>query len=141
MGHVGPIPKRSDQVRRTNHKSENIKAPTGPLPVEPPEADPAWHPAALQLWESMAASGQARFYEPSDWGLAYVLMDDLTAYLRSRSRPGVKLSAILSGLGSLLVTEGDRLRVRLELERGTAPDAEDDPRVAIMARYRAQAAG
>lgn len=136
----GPVPKRSDQVRRTNNKGTQEKVYVEG-PVEIPEPNEKWHPAARQLWDSLPESGQSRYYEPSDWALAYVLMEDLTHYLRSRSRPGVKLSAILSGLTSLLVTEGDRRRVRMEIERAghesDLPDA--DPTVAIMADYRKMA--
>lgn len=136
----GPVPKRSDQVRRTNNKGQETKVYVeGPVLI--PEPNPRWHKAARQLWDSLPESGQSRFYEPSDWALAYVLMEDLSSYLRSRSKPGVKLSAILSGLTNLLVTEGDRRRVRMEIERASHGDdqPEHDPQVAIMAEYRKMA--
>lgn len=136
----GPVPKRSDQVRRTNNKGTQEKVHVEG-PVEIPAPNSKWHPSARLVWDSLPKSGQSRYYEPSDWALAYVLMDDLSHYLRSRSRPGVKLSAILSGLTSLLVTEGDRRRVRMEIERASHDDdvPEADPQVAIMANYRKMA--
>lgn len=138
MGVRGPVPKRSDQLRDTTQVGRADRVDVSDLGEEVgrPLPSESWHTAARQLWDSLEQSGQSRFYEPSDWAMAYVLMDDLTHYLRSRSRPGVKLSAILSGLGSLLVTEGDRRRVRLELERKPTDDQLEDPKVAIMEKYR-----
>ena len=137
---MAPVPKRSDQVRRTNNKAlvEKIEV-EGSVTV--PKPHPKWHPAARQLWDSLPDSGQSRYYEPSDWAMAYVLMDDLSHYLRSHSRQGVKLSALMSGFTTLLLTEGDRRRVRMEIERaGSSMEAaEDDPTVAIMADYRKMA--
>ena len=140
MGTRGPVPKRSDQVRRTNNKGQEEKVYVeGSVTVPEPEAN--WHPLAVQLWESMKESGQSRYYEPSDWAVAAVLMNDLSSYLRSRKRPGVKLTALMSGLSNLLVTEGDRRRVRLEIERAGDGQAvpEDDGTVVIMDQYRKMA--
>lgn len=140
MGATGPVPKRSDQVRRNNNKAAVEKVEMeGTVTV--PKPNPKWHTAARKLWDSLPESGQSRYYEPSDWALAWFLMDDLSHYLRSHSRQGVKLSALMSGLSTLLVSEGDRRRVRMEIERAgsSTEPAEDDPTVAIMADYRKMA--
>lgn len=141
MGRTGPVPKRSDQVRRTNNKGAETKIPVeGTVTV--PEVDQSkWHPLVRELWASLPDSGQSRFYEPSDWAMAAILMEDLSHYMRSRQRSGVKLSALMSAFTSLLITEGDRRRVRLEIERADAgePVPENDPTVAIMADYRKMA--
>ncbi len=91
-----------------------------------PDADPEWHPIAQDLWESLEKSGQARFYEPSDWAIAYSLCDDLSYYKLARVRSGQMLASIMSALSSLLLTEGDRRRVQVELNRKQADDGEDE---------------
>ena len=141
MGKTGPVPKRSDQVRRRNNKGAETKVPVDGV-VTVPEPDMAkWPVLVRELWASLKESGQSRFYEPSDWAMAAVLCDDLAHYMRSRQRSGVKLSALMSAFTSLLVTEGDRRRVRLEIERTDPGEvaAADDPTVAIMADYRKMA--
>ena len=139
MGKSGVIPKRRDQLRRTNKEAyqglEKLDA-TDQGKVYQPEASDRGHPLAKDLWRAMGDSAQSIFYEPSDWALAAVLMDDLSHYLRSKSRPGIKLSAIINALTPLLLTEGERRRVRLEIERGNDEPGHDDPTVAIMANYR-----
>lgn len=128
MGTRGPVPKHSEDRKRRN-------APAGSTPVEPvvvassadvvvPDADPNWHPIALRLWDSLALSGQSRFYEPSDWALAYSLMDDLTYYKFATKRSGQMLASIYAQMSSLLITEGDRRRVGIELARKSSEELE-----------------
>lgn len=142
MGKTGPVPKRSDVLRRTNKDARagltkvDVESLGGVVQPEPSER---WHPLAKDLWRSMGESGQSRFYEPSDWAYAAVVMDDLSHYLRSKSRSGMKLSALLSAMGPLMLTEGERRRARLELERNAPEAGGDDPTVAIMEHYRKQA--
>lgn len=114
--------------------------------VEIPEADENWEDLTKSYWESFAGSGQSMYYEPSDWMTAYMLMETLDRHLKPQDvkvgewRPGAQeggevtytfepkvipipgnvLSSILKGLTSLMATEGDRRRLRLELERKSA---------------------
>ena len=142
MPKTGPIPKRSDLRRRTNKDSleglEKVNVEDLGV-VYQPEADEKWHPLAKDLWRSMGESGQSRWYEPTDWAYAAVVMDDLSHYLRTKSRSGMKLSALLTAMGPLLLTEGERRRARLELERNAPEPGGEDPTVAIMEHYRRQA--
>ena len=126
MGNRGPVPKRSeDRKRRNEGEIETTKVEVSGV-VEVPEANPEWHPIARRLWESLEGSGQSRFYEPSDWALAYSLCDDLSYYKLARVRSGQMLASIMSALSSLLLTEGDRRRVALELSRPEADGGKDD---------------
>jgi hypothetical protein len=93
-----------------------------------------WHPAAREWFESLEKSGQAIFYQPSDWATAKVLAEIL-----SRSLSGGKMTAALIerwqvGATELLTTEGARRRVRIELERVTEQEAVPD--VAWLEQYR-----
>lgn len=131
----GPVPKRSDQRRRRNKSDVEVVTTAGARSVSVPRMASSWHPIAKRLWQSLKDSGQADFYEPSDWAFAYSLMDDLSHYKNSDKRSAVALQTIYSSFERLLVTEGDRRRARIELERGGEPEA-DPAKVAIMDEYR-----
>ncbi|WP_219910000.1 hypothetical protein [Rhodococcus sp. OK519] len=103
-----------------------------------PAGDLKWHPIAAALWEALGESGQAQFYEPSDWAFAFSLMDDLSYYKSAERRSGQMLQSIYSAFERLLVTEGDRRRARVELERADSAPV-DDENVAIMDNYRRMA--
>ncbi|MDQ0809821.1 hypothetical protein QFZ63_001535 [Streptomyces sp. B3I7] len=122
VGTRGPIPKRSEERRRVNKDvgPELIQAPAGGpegLP-ELPEPDPLWHPIASDWYLSLRQSGQAAFYEPSDWAVARYAADLMSKVLLSERGPNGQLVAALNSvMSSLLTTEGDRRRARMELER------------------------
>lgn len=143
MGSHGPVPKRDAERRRVNART----VPTTTVkiddlikePVEIPAADEDWHEAARQWYDSLARSGQAVFYEPSDWATAYVLAETLHRELSPQPIvtgngddthiewvtvpiKGSSLTAILKGMTALMVTEGDRRRLSIELERKRATD-------------------
>jgi hypothetical protein len=136
----GPVPKRSAQRRRTNQSEIPAKKAAGARKVARPRVDPKWHPVAKRWFESLSKSGQSAFYEPSDWATAVVVADAMSrelhpqpmvvgsgkdAHVELVSMPpkGASLAAWLKAMSSLMVTEGDRRRVRLELERPAAEEA------------------
>lgn len=150
----GPPPKRSGQRRRQNPPEpgqEVTKAPT-PGKVTAPRPDPKWHPVAKRLYLSLAKSGQSAFYTESDYGTAYLLAESISRELNPQPFPmkgpggetfyemvslppkGASLAAWLKGLTSLMATEGDRRRARLELERPVPEEAKAD--VSELAQYR-----
>ncbi|WIV44524.1 hypothetical protein [Glutamicibacter nicotianae] len=137
MGTRGPVPKRSGD--RNGHRSKDEAQAVTSVDLEGevviPDADPEWHPIAQDLWESLEKSGQARFYEPSDWAIAYSLCDDLSYYKLARVRSGQMLASIMSALSSLLLTEGDRRRVQVELNR-KQPDEGEDENVTRMDKWK-----
>ncbi len=95
----------------------------------------AWHPIAEEAYWSLARSGQVIFMEPSDWMTAYTLCETLSRELKPKpmtttdadgatsirwvKQPvnGAVLSSFLKGWNSLMATEGERRRLRIELER------------------------
>lgn len=132
----GPVPKRSGQLRqprKSDRRSVDKGVSGGAVTV--PDADPDWHPIAVQFWEALTKSGQSFFYEASDWALAFSITDDLSYYKKANKRSGQMLQTIYSSMERLLVAEGDRRRARLELERDSGEPVED-PGVAIMDKYR-----
>jgi hypothetical protein len=133
----GPVPKRSDQRRRTN------KDPAGPVTkgtaapqVAIPPADPEWHPSAARWYAALPESGQSKWYEPSDWAEAHVWAGILSQQLGSGKPSAMMLAAWGAASARLMVTEGDRRRMRMELVRGKAEDPDETAAVASMAAYR-----
>jgi hypothetical protein len=143
-GSRGPVPKRSDQRRRKNKPAgPDVVEADGAAEVETPVASPEWHPVAVRWFESLALSGQSHFYEPSDWAAAYVLAESMSremnpqpmtvghgehAFIEMVSLPpkGASLAAWLKGMSVLLVTEGDRRRVAMELTRPKSDEVPAD---------------
>jgi hypothetical protein len=101
--------------------------------------DPAdgWHPLARDLWDAYSRSGQALFWQPTDWSMAGMLCETITRALQpqiigyeetsdgetSSKTPiwgpapvkGSDLAAILKAAAALGLLEGDRRRMGLEL--------------------------
>jgi hypothetical protein len=117
-GTRGPIPARSDQRVRRNLPDTPIDKITTIGPVEIPDLGiPNPHPIVKDLWESMKTSGQVKYYEPSDWQYARLTFHFVNKLLRQRAPSAMLLSSVNQMLTSLLLTEGDRRRVRIEVER------------------------
>jgi len=138
----GPIPKRSDQRRRSNKPDIPIvTTSTGGGFIPRPEADTEWHPIA-QLWfGSLGSSGQSAFYEPSDWAHA-VLCAELMSRLLHGERISAQLVTAIDSLSArLLVTEGDRRRARVELERRKISDVDEEASVASLEGWRRRLGG
>jgi hypothetical protein len=124
MGARGPVPTRSDQRRRQNKNPEGIATAKGPgtRAVQPP-ADDSWHGMARDWYESLATSGQARWYQPSDWQTARVWAELLSRQLASGRASAQMIAAWAGAATELLTTEGARRRARVELE---APAVDED---------------
>jgi hypothetical protein len=102
--------------------------------VSQPPADPEWEPLARDWYTSLAESGQAQFYEPSDWQLARILAGVLSRNLAGDRLSAALLDTFMSGTARLLVTEADRRRLRVEIERGPAEGV--DAEVTALDDYR-----
>jgi hypothetical protein len=106
--------------RSKEEKDSITKAPSGAPTDLPdlPEPDALWHPIATDWYLSLRESGQAAFYEPSDWAMARYAAELMSRGLSSDRPPnGQYVAALNSVMTSLLTTEGDRRRARMELER------------------------
>lgn len=138
MGTRGPVGKRSGQTRRRNKKNVTTAETGQPSHDRERKPNSKWHPIAKQWFESLSKSGQSRFYEESDWATAYFTAEAMSRELGLQTvgrtpdgKPirahvpikGTALNAISTMMTKLMVTEGDRRRVALEL----AKTAETDP--------------
>ncbi|WP_070519239.1 hypothetical protein [Corynebacterium sp. HMSC11E11] len=138
----GPIPKRSDQRRRRNKDD-------GPTPlraagsgtVKPPAEDRSWHPAAKRWFRALKHSGQAVFYEPSDWAYAQLAADLLTAEMTMEKPRAATIGLVLSMMDNLMTSEGARRRIRVELQRPGVDDADGAATVSMLEKYKNDLAG
>ncbi len=120
-GFSGPVPKHSSERLRTNKDVVPIETISMVGNVEKPPLgmdDP--HPLTVSLYNSLADSAQAKYYEPSDWEFARFTMHFIDKLLRNSTPSAVMLASVNTMLSNLLVTEGDRRRVRIEVERESA---------------------
>ena len=146
----GPVPKK-DAERRRRNKTPETEGSLSAIPanvvnvdellvgeVEIPVADENWHPIATQIYEAQQKSGQVLWMEPSDWAMLYLMCESISRDLNPQvvgiteegdvvkdSIPlkGASLSSYLKGFEALLVAEGGRRRLRIELERQKRIDA------------------
>ncbi len=121
MGTRGPVPKRVDQRVRRNKDEQPVETVTAPGAVDVPALDfPEPHPMIVDFYESLTNSAQAQFYEPSDWQFARFTLHFADRLVKSGKPSSQMLAAVNSALSDLLVSEGSRRRVRLEVEREQA---------------------
>lgn len=133
-----------------------IPAPPTRVNEKTGEIKSLWHPTAEQAYLSLARSGQCIWYEPSDWAFAYALCESLSRELNPKpvtvtsedgsvaiewvTSPvnGAVLGQFLKGWSVLMATEGDRRRLKIELERKKAQDAilAGDGKVASITQNR-----
>lgn len=144
MGARGPVGKRSDQRLGHRAKAEaeevtkvEVAAPV--VPVMEPDAD--WHPIAQDWFRSLGESGQRAFYEPSDWQTARYVAEAMSRNLSAGRFSAQLFAAVMSGMSSLLTTEGDRRRLRIELERQAPVDADEEAAVAALDEWRDRLSG
>ena len=140
---TGPVPKRSTERRRRN-KPEGAEVTTVPAAkqsVQCPPADESWHQIARDWYDSLAESGQAVFYEPSDWATARYVAEAMSRGLSSSRFSAQLFAAVSSAMTELLTTEGARRRARLEIERGRPGEKEKPAGVTALDDYRSALGG
>lgn len=138
----GPVPKKDAERRRQNKpvvQTEVVNVDELLVgEVEIPEPDENWHPIAHQLYEAQKRSGQVVWMEPSDWAMLYMLCESISRDMKPRvigitedgeikkaivPLKGASISGYLKAFEQLLVAEGSRRRMRIELERQKRLDA------------------
>ena len=139
MGARGPVPKRSSARRRRNKDSEPEHVEPLAVRVKAPAASSSWHPIAKAWYASLSKSGQARFFEPSDWQAARLVAETMTKNLAAAEPSATLFSAIWRAMGDLMTTEAQRRRLRMEIDRQLAdqPACPPPAGVTALADYRA----
>lgn len=133
----GPIPNRSENLSRARNadRADRPDLKKGELrPVRIPHPDPDWHPIATMVYKGLRSSGMADFYQNSDWAIAWSLCEDLSVYKKSGKRSGQMLQVIYSTFSTLGISEGDRRRMRIELDE---PEVESTASVTAIDEYKA----
>lgn len=146
----GPVPKK-DAERRRRNKGPEATGSLSSIPAQVvnvdeliagevtiPEPDENWHPIARQVYEAQASSGQVIWMEPSDWAMLYLMCESISRDLNPQvvgitedgevvkdiiPLKGASLSSYLKGFEALMMAEGGRRRLRVELERQKRIDA------------------
>jgi hypothetical protein len=109
--------------------------------VEPPELGFEAHELVTSLYHSLTQSGQAKFYEPSDWQYARIIMSQLNDYLNQEKKSPTMFGEIMSALTSLMLTEGDRRRLKMEIDRSDNSEQEAKAKEERMNQFRLLAGG
>lgn len=156
----GPPPKKEAERRRRNKDAIATEVVNiddllvGEVEVPVPDED--WHPIAIEIFESVKRSGQVIWMEPSDWSVLYLMCESLSRDLNPQvvgitedgtvvkeeiPLKGASLSAYSKTMASLMMLEGDRRRLRIELERKKRLDAaaSDEGKVVDIVQRRADA--
>lgn len=164
----GPVPKK-DAERRRRNKTPESEGSLSAIPaevvnvdellagdVEIPTPDEDWHPIARQIYDAQVRSGQVIWMEPSDWSMLYLLCESISRDLNPQvvgitedgdvvkdtiPLKGASLSSYLKAFEALLMAEGGRRRLRIELERQKRIDAaaEGENKVVDIVQRRADA--
>jgi hypothetical protein len=137
MGTRGPVPKRDAERRRRNKPTTPTKTGAPGARFPQPRALTGWHPSMTRWYKSLAESGQAQFFEASDWEYARFVASSASTMMNQGTMTAPAFTAILSAMNDLLTTEGARRRASVELTK--AKPGESDPRpapVAVMDDYR-----
>ena len=125
MGTRGPAPKRD--AERAGHNAKSEAATTAKMRGRVHQPDPrhGWSDETVAWYQSLASSGQSKWYEPSDWQQALWVGDQME---EQRLNPSAAQAAIvLKGMQDLGVSETARRHMRIEIERpdATATEAEE----------------
>ena len=143
MGERGPVPKASAERRRRNQRTESgestesevILVDPAAAAVDAPPVDEHWHHIARDLYSSVLGSAFNHLYEPSDWMMLYVMCESLSRDLDEQvvgvteggdvirdtiPLKGASISGYLKWANALMLTVGDRRRLRLEIDREQA---------------------
>lgn len=104
--------------------------------VKIPSRRNSWSANARKWYESLGTSGQADFFQDSDWAFALFIADEMTDYSKQARKSPEKLKALIDAMARLGTTEVDRLKSRIELQ---APaEVEESVGEAAVADYKAQ---
>lgn len=160
MGERGPAGKRPEEKRRRNKDSGVKNEGAATVNVKAPPAKKDWHPIAKAWYKALANSGQSEFYEPSDWAMAQIVAESISRDLKPQvvavpektgepvfetvPMKGASLSAYLKAMTALMVSEGDRRRAGMALERagaGAEDAAQEQAGVVQMDQYRKSTKG
>lgn len=118
---AGPIPKRDSERIRRNKPVTPTDTITAIGTVDVPDLGLIFPcDLVIDFWNALKDSAQAKYYEPSDWQYARMALHFADGLIKSDKPSSMMLTVVNSMLADLLVAEGQRRRVRMEIERAAA---------------------
>lgn len=130
----GPPPKPEHLRRRRNKPDVPTVRGVSGGEVRGPALTGRHSSLGKRFYEALRRSGQAQWYEASDWSAAELLVAAIDEFAKKPS--AAMLAAVNVGMRGLLVTEADRRRARIELERRVDPVSEQDAAISSLSEYR-----
>lgn len=112
-------------------KAEEGRSRRGNWPI--PQANPQWMPEARSWFNSLSLSGQADFYEASDWATAVAAAKSFDIFLRTHNASIFASFVRLSE--RLAVTIVDRQKSRIILGEPEPADADEDAADAVVVEW------
>lgn len=122
MGARGPMPQNRAEL--LGHRSKDVlegkditKLQGGLGEYKIPEPDENWHPAARMIWDACRNSRVCQqVYQPTDWAVLWFTCDDASFFKDPDGKRSAMFgSMVYSSFASLLLTEGDRRRAKIEI--------------------------
>lgn len=135
---AGPIPKRTEERTRRNKHTEsgasNEVSKGVATSVSWPKADEAWDDFTKDWYNGLKKSGMSAYYQQSDVAMARIIANEMSIYQNETRRSSMMFAALMTAMTGLGVTEGERRRMRIELE---APkELKDTAGVTALKDYR-----
>lgn len=122
-GLTGPVPKDPEErVRRNKTGEDGIEVSTFQLDATVVIPSVTFqHPSIQRIWAGLKKSVNVKFFEPVDWAYAILALEQWEDELRSGKPMGaMKLQALTSMLERVIITAGDRRKLKIEVDRSTA---------------------
>lgn len=117
----GPIPKRDSERVRRNKPDIPTDTVTAIGTVDVPDLGLIFPcDLVIDFWNALKDSAQSKYYEASDWQYARMALHFADGLIKSEKPSSMMLTVVNSMLADLLVAEGQRRRVRMEIEREQA---------------------
>lgn len=138
-GSGGTPPKPSSQRRRRNKPAIEETTVEAEETVRGPALKGRHSAMARRWWEALRRSGQAALFEPSDWSAAELVVVAIDAF--AKEPRASMLAAINAAQSGLLVSVGDRRRLRVELEHPEVDENAEDAKIARLADYARRFSG
>jgi hypothetical protein len=137
----GPIPKRSEERRRRNKPEVEVSKPPSGAGFDTPQPDEDWHPIAREWFVSLGLSGQSALYQVSDWATARYVTEAMSRNLKAGRFSAQLFASVMAATTSLLATEGDRRRLRIELQRAITVDTDEEAADATVTALQSRLSG
>lgn len=124
----GPVPKRSEDRIRRNEVDVPVEKIEATGDVEIPELNLPFGASQMvvDFYESLKRSAYSKYYEPSDWEYARLTCFIMETIVKTPKPSAEMYKALQTAMSNMLVTEGDRRRLRIEIVREQEKAQKDD---------------